>query len=674
MAIPLTVSLVSLLLWLFGGNAVAYFVGGCLTLVGLGLGWRNLFGLWVVATAMYLAMSGSGTLVSDLILVIPLLLLNATGTSSIKTSTAALLSGIVAGNVVCLFMSDRQDLAHYLIPILCALLPLKLPSLPRWSVQVLDASLYLLCVFFVFKAVRAPNPIERNLVITHGAWANSTHKYSLEELNIESAYSYSELPRFLGAAHGDIAQPFHSYTQIWIVTPTAPIESSIVDKFANWVKSGGHLIVVTDHTDLYGHGRVTNELLKPYAIRALYNTTTNNHGIDIGQDVTGRNVRLKSANSFQVSSAIPFVSKLGWMEKAYYGRDNFFGPLVPSIDDIHSRHILGCSKAYGNGEVTVFGDSTMLSNFALYQPDSMRLMRMLQKRYYFAAILPWLPVAMIIAALLFKNSAKRSGSIVFLAVIISFGVIDLRLPATAWKVPSIAWSGDEACVMEGGSPSSSISTAYSIAVMSGLAPRWISHTDKESSGIWVSANRPAPNGWRWVKPTSTQDSPELPTIDAWSGLFNRVGAGFPRDWRPLFNKRGMIDAGEVWTDDVMGDWWFDRGISESRKQRFQAWLNWITEQDPPTPINVNVQYWSSTATEDWELRIPGVDSFALKGPTPLFNPTEGQEILLGRGVSVQAVIQDENLLLLGQKSKCEGLQIPPVWVLIHRAKAGKTMP
>ena len=666
MAIPLITSLTSIVVWLFGGHAALYCLGGIIVLIGVILGWRSPLGLWIVATASYLSAAECGSAWPSLLWVMALLSLNASAPSPTRGSTALAASAVIAANLIGLFMVGRQDLAHLLVPLFCAVLPLRCPQLPHRAAAISEIFLYVLCGFLLVTGFQSLPREEKNLFITHGNWANARLPYSLDGLNIESAYSYSELPRFLGATQQGIKDSFQGFTQAWVITPTAPIEESVANRIADWVKAGGHLIVVTDHTDLYGHGRVSNGLIKPYGIRGLYNTTTNEHGIDSGQDAAGRGMRLKSANSFILSSGVPIATKRGWTEKAYYGRDNFFGPLVPSLDDTHGRHILGGCTAYGKGRVTVFGDSTMLANFALYQPDSMRMMSSIQRRYYLAEVARWLPWAVILAAFVFTKG-RRSGAIAAFGAILVLGVTDFWPAKERWKIPSVAWSGDTALVMENGNPKMGISTAYSVSVMSGFAPRWVSNTEGEPSGIWVSQNRPAPKGWRWVKPDTVEETAVLPSIATWSELFDRLGAEQPRDWMPMFQNKDDSSVGGVWTDDVMGDWWFDRGISESRRLRFQAWLNWVAQKPPTPPLKPNSELWSDASTEKWELRFAGNNQILeLSGPAPLFTPSEGAEILLGRGVSVQSVLQNGRLILLGQKTKCEGIGIPPLWVLLQK--------
>ena len=53
-----------------------------------------------------------------------------------------------------------------------------------------------------FSGIRSDH---RAAVVTHGEWAQVNASYSLEGLNIASAYSYSELPRLLNSSVGEFS-------------------------------------------------------------------------------------------------------------------------------------------------------------------------------------------------------------------------------------------------------------------------------------------------------------------------------------------------------------------------------------------------------------------------------------------------------------------------------------
>ena len=579
-----------------------------------------------------------------------------------RTTRQAIFAVLVASSGTLLVLG-RYEILHVILPATVAALPVAFRR-RSCSNRLLKVGTWIACLAAAswgFSGIRSDH---RAAVVTHGKWAQVNASYSLEGLNIASAYSYSELPRLLNSSVREFSNDLTGYDEMWVITPTTPIDADNQVKIEQWVKKGGHLIVVTDHTDLYGHARVSNTLLKPFGIEANYDTSISEHGLEYADRPIGREIRIKSANSFRANGAFPLITKLGLFEKAYYGRDNFFGPLTPSLDDSRDRRPLAVSKRIGRGQVTGFGDSTMLANFALYQPDSIATLQLVRKRYYLAAVIMWLPWLLLLTVL--ATSGNGQGPVpIALMLVVMLSVIDLRSDPLDWTIPHIYWAGDHEAIMEGGAPTAKFSTAYSITALGGAAPRWITSGYEGKNGIWVSSNREAPAGWRWLRPEVDEQCEVFSWDPAWAKLFEALQAQSPRDWRPLFMHRANARAAQVWTDDVMGNWWFDRGISDARRARFESFLAWCKGDPAPQVPSDDRELWDSSKTIRWEIRLPGnPDPSVLYGPVMLPRSATRKEILLGRGITLEPVPQQQGTVFLGQRSKCEAIFAPEVFVLI----------
>jgi len=492
-----------------------------------------------------------------------------------------------------------------------------------------------------------------------GKWARTSPAYKLDGLNIAASYSYSELASLLGAEDIALEALTNNYSEAWLVTPTKPLSDADAEQLDAWVRDGGHLIAVADHTDLYGHAKVLNDLLKRMGCSVEAAAVFASGPTEEAVFGNGNSAPMLTPTATAGALAWPIASVRGYLEQAYYGRKNFFGPLSPSKDDEWARWSVLSKTAHGKGQLTVLGDSTVFANFAVYLPGIADLIDAARTTYPFVDSL-WLIYASISAAIAAAAMGSRVG-LVFVALMPATLAVNLPGPPLAWG-KTISWSGDRAAVSLGLPASRSFTTAYSIAALSGMKPRWIDNAHADG-GVWVSESKPPSPAWRHLTAQVLPDGTEQIADPAYAQLVAAVaGSSMPHDW----SKGIRIDeaiAGRVWTDDAMGNWWFDRGLSPAREERFRALLSWL-RGEPLQPATKPAAP-AMTKQKRWRLKVDG----QLEEKVIYFSPPpeSSQPVLLGGGVSGQVVKGSGIQRVIGLSSWQEMWRAPKIWAATEEA-------
>lgn len=211
--------------------------------------------------------------------------------------------------------------------------------------------------------------------LERGSWG-ITHTQD-RSLAIQPQYSYSIIKEMLGADAIDNLEAFDDYSTLWVVTPTRPFKDSEVKRINEWVYRGGSLIVVTDHTDLFGHATVVEKLLAPYSIEIGKDCVIGEHSNDSRYLTILGSFFGMTANTLK-GFGLPIISQLGYKERTDYGGRSFFSDNAVSDEDCYGLYCIAIKKRHGRGCVKVFGDSTLFADFALSRPSAQLCLRVLR--------------------------------------------------------------------------------------------------------------------------------------------------------------------------------------------------------------------------------------------------------------------------------------------------------
>jgi hypothetical protein len=207
-----------------------------------------------------------------------------------------------------------------------------------------------------------------------GVWATATHlPEGPTALSTKHQYTYERFRDSLNATVIKPGETLDGFDELVIVTPTTPFDSAFVQSVKQWTSRGGRLLIVADHTNLFGHQTVLKALTEEFGIGlrpdALYETETN--GGIYSNFFTG----LAGLTPCSISKGvIPRLTMKGWSEHPDYTANSFFGELDPTDDDVAGNFPILGSRRYGLGEVSVFTDSTFFANFANHRWSSQIIM------------------------------------------------------------------------------------------------------------------------------------------------------------------------------------------------------------------------------------------------------------------------------------------------------------
>ncbi len=229
---------------------------------------------------------------------------------------------------------------------------------------------------------------ERKAVcLNRGSWGNVYDNG--KGLTIKGQYSYNLFASLIGAKHITTLEGLKGNSELWIVTPTQPFTEEEKAQILGWVRDGGFLYIVSDHTNLFGHADVLNDLLEPVHTQVQANCildATGDGGTYFSCFDTFKGL---TANSFK-GCGTPWLVQNGYSERTDYGRTSFFSDNQISDEENSSVYIIGTTVPYGFGAVVLFGDSTLFANFALSRPSAQAL---LERMMNLGKPLPWFPLS-----------------------------------------------------------------------------------------------------------------------------------------------------------------------------------------------------------------------------------------------------------------------------------------
>jgi hypothetical protein len=227
----------------------------------------------------------------------------------------------------------------------------------------------------------------------HGPWESSTVPVNTESYGRLTLYNYSLLRQWLAVHHSvevtltdsSIPNNLREYQVLILKTPAKDYSPEEIERVRKYVDEGGGLLLIGDHTNLFGHTQRLNAMAAPYGITFRADATfpwpdrdppyvhqpSHSSGVDRMLNGLGPFAVLTAASVTDSSLVgMPIVRSTAVIsEAADYSNMNYFGPLRLSPDDRVAPLALAIAKPYGNGKVVAWGESTMWSSFSLFHPE-----------------------------------------------------------------------------------------------------------------------------------------------------------------------------------------------------------------------------------------------------------------------------------------------------------------
>ncbi|MCC7172156.1 MAG: hypothetical protein IT459_17050 [Planctomycetes bacterium] len=228
---------------------------------------------------------------------------------------------------------------------------------------------------------------------SHGAWESGTAERSLENFGTDSTYTYSAVWDWLGGYYpmsikveGSLtADELRGIDVLILKTPSKAYSAEERHLITDFVARGGGLFAIGDHTDVFGTTTVLNSVLQPVGLAIEKNVglilnkryvgdyrfrkdtffaNPLTHGIESAFDFMGpASVRVLDGHAEHVVQCQAQV-----LEAIDYRDTSFFGDRIVDLDD-EVRPFYACvAKRFEAGRVVVWGDSTVFSNFSMFDP------------------------------------------------------------------------------------------------------------------------------------------------------------------------------------------------------------------------------------------------------------------------------------------------------------------
>lgn len=227
----------------------------------------------------------------------------------------------------------------------------------------------------------------------HADWEWADEPFDTTAYGIRAEYNYYCLGEYLGQFYSVSlnSEPISvdllaGADVLMIKTPTEPFAPGEIDAIEDFVAGGGGLLLIGDHTNLFGMSTYLNAIAERFGMRFRCDDT-----FDIA--TTGFSHYHKPRSGFH--PAVREVQDFGFLtscsieggmqtrpvmlgsglgsEEADYAHPNFFGNIAYDLCDRFGMFMQAGATAFGEGRVMLFSDSTCFSNFCMFAPGRCEL-------------------------------------------------------------------------------------------------------------------------------------------------------------------------------------------------------------------------------------------------------------------------------------------------------------
>jgi hypothetical protein len=378
---------------------------------------------------------------------------------------------------------DAATLTNPIFRLIAALVPAVVASffvLPRSETAAISRSLILSTALGATIALALPTKPVTSVIFdeAHGTWETVQAPFGPNDFGRVVNYTYGLLFKYAARVVGqagmlmaeDEALPENGI--LVIKMPTMPLSDKFADRLEAWVRGGGRLLIVADHTDLYDTSQNLNRVFAPrFGLKlnpdAVYNEigmptvpTTERFAALFGRiDADGRQLPWQTGTSFRsMPENAVALSTFGpsFSEPGDYSRQNRFGPFMPRTSLRFTDHVAVAAFGVGHGAVAVILDSTPWSNFSQFKEQYRHTFRAIIHALERPIVLQFWGWGAVALTLLAIASVLRSHPVVFVAGGLVLGITVTSSAQIGW----VAFSGP----VEG--------RDYRLKVVSGSAARF----------------------------------------------------------------------------------------------------------------------------------------------------------------------------------------------------------
>lgn len=276
------------------------------------------------------------------------------------------------------------------------ILPLKKP---HWEKLITISSGAFIGMFLIVASwgFHDPGIIKKGRIIIdekHSNWEWTTRKYDTQWFGMKSGYNYYCLADYLRYFYNvDInfkpisTELLRNCDVLIIKTPTATFSESEIGAIVKFVRDGGGLFLIGEHTNVFGTSTYINPIAKQFGMRFEYDAT---YDLKTGDLSVYKPPRLLPHPIVQNLTVFLFGSSctldVAWSAeevimgyglkslKADYSQKNFFNAKTESPGMDFGQFVQSAAAKHGKGRVLAFTDSTVFSNFWIFLPGKPELL------------------------------------------------------------------------------------------------------------------------------------------------------------------------------------------------------------------------------------------------------------------------------------------------------------
>jgi len=267
------------------------------------------------------------------------------------------------------------------------------PSKENRKYFIITAFNVLIGMFFIIGSwgFQDPGIINKGRIIIdekHSNWEWTTRKYDTQWFGIKSGYNYYCLGDYLGYFY-QVDKNFKAITSdvlkncdvLIIKIPTSAFSENEIITIREFVKNGGGVFLIGDHTNVFGSSTYINPIAQQFGLKFKYDST---HDLKTGDLSVYRPPTLLPHPVVQNLSALLFGTSctietsmsaeqviLGYGLKSLkldYSQKNFFNKKKESTSMDFGQFLQSAGIKYGKGRVLAFTDSTVFSNYWIFVP------------------------------------------------------------------------------------------------------------------------------------------------------------------------------------------------------------------------------------------------------------------------------------------------------------------
>ena len=228
----------------------------------------------------------------------------------------------------------------------------------------------------------------------HSNWEWTTRKYDTEWYSQASGYNYYCLADYLGYFYAIdrgtkqlTPEVLRRYDVLILKTLTKPLQPKEIDTVAAFVRAGGGLWLVGDHTNVFGISEHMNPLAQRFGLSYKHDATYDL--VSGGLSIYRPSVLLPHPTVQHMPPVFLFGTScsmnagllagypiIGYGLKglrADYARESFFPENKLTLDQEFGLLLQQAALPYGRGRVAAFTDSTVFSNFWFFMPGKSEL-------------------------------------------------------------------------------------------------------------------------------------------------------------------------------------------------------------------------------------------------------------------------------------------------------------